>query len=797
MHILDSSVARRMRAVSFGVVASALTAPGIALAQNASGIPEVIVTAERREASLQTVPVAVSALDAGMLQDRQITEYQDLQSFVPSLKMTNNITSPTNLSPSLRGSLQQDASLIVAESPFGIYVDDVYIARLNGNNITLNDIERVEVLRGPQGTLYGRNTLQGAIKFVSRTPGEDSWLNASAGYGNYDQYLINASGGGPLGGGFAGSLAGQFNNKDGQFNNSVTGQDTDHQRNAAFRGKLRYMGIENADIVFSLAYSDSQNDSLQLIPATTPGVPDVSQFESDDLVPTLGDYTVGTPTFANPGPAPITANPESDTQQTIASLNASYDFGAFTVRSITAYVDTQDFFSTDFSGSGGIVGASDIDNQQFSEELQVQGSALGDRLNYLAGLYYFNETGKQDFGWYFFVPTSTSQIAADTDSYAAFGQVDYKITDALKATLGLRWVRDEKSFSIDQQITPAVQQFNGPPFFLSTLLICNNPLEPAQPAFPTDPRPTACSDPAFGTGAGSGLLNRVALDNTYTETTPRFGLDYTFQPVGVLDSALGYVSAARGFKSGGYNGIAIFNLGDARTAYKPESNWTYEAGVKLDAYDRKVRLNMAYYWADISDLTSNATVGFSFPVRNVGDAEVHGLELELTAAPTENFTVYWNAAFQHGAYGTLDPGSAPAKAATKYLVGPRVPQVPAYAFTLGFDYGVPVPLGFAEGRFRFGMDWFKTDDYVTSATNDFVASPYDRLNGFIGLDIGDNWDVRFAVKNIADSYDLTSGSRSTTFERNEVGDIVVNPGGLGAFIALPPREIMFTVNYRK
>lgn len=101
--------------------------------------------------------------------------------------MFNNITTPTNLSPSLRGSLQQDASLVVAESPFGIYVDDVYIARLNGNNITLADIDRVEVLRGPQGTLYGRNTLAGAIKFMSRAPDADGWSNFSIGGGNYDQ----------------------------------------------------------------------------------------------------------------------------------------------------------------------------------------------------------------------------------------------------------------------------------------------------------------------------------------------------------------------------------------------------------------------------------------------------------------------------------------------------------------------------------------------------------------------------------------------------------------------------------
>jgi len=735
-----------------GTVANLI--PRVALAQDASTIPEIIVTAERREASLQTVPVAVTALDAKAIDNRQIVDYQDLQSVVPSLKMTNNITSPTNLSPSMRGSLQQDASLIVAESPFGIYVDDVYVGRLNGNNIALNDIERIEVLRGPQGTLYGRNTLQGAIKFVSRTPGEESWLNASAGGGNYDQYMASVSAGGPFSDGWAGSVAALYNNKDGEFDNAVTGQDTDHQRNAAVRGKLRFTGVENLDVTVSGAYVDSKNDSLQLIFASTPGVPDTAQFTSDDLVPAFGYYTVATPTADPPAPPPITANPEGETKQAIASLNAVYDFGAFSVRSITGYVNTKDFFSTDFSGVGAIVGASDVDVDQWSEELQIQGTALNDRLNYLGGLYYLNEKGSQDFGWFFLIPVSTSQIDAETDSYAVFGQVDYKITDALKATVGVRWVRDEKTFRIDQQLTDDVLAFD--PFV--PLLIPS--------------------------------LTQVSLENDYTETTPKFGLDYTFEPVGIIDSLMAYVSAARGFKSGGYNAIAIFNLADAQQSYKPESNWTYETGFKADALDRRLRLNASYFWADITDLTANATVGFSFPVKNVGDAEVHGFELELTALPVEDLTIFWNATFQHGSYGTLDPGSAPALAPAKWGVHPRVPQVPSYAFTLGFDYGVPVPLGSFSSKLRFGMDWFVSDDYITSATNDFKASKYDRLNAFVGLDLNDNWGVRLAVKNLADSDDITSGSRST---QNSVG----GPAGLGGFITMPPREIMFSVNYRK
>ena len=163
---------RRVLPLVFGLVA----VPISAVAQNensSSTLEEIVVTAERREASLQTVPVPVTAITAEALANKQVTEAKDLARYAPSLKMFNNITTPTNLSPSLRGSLQQDASLVVAESPCGIYVDDVYIARLNGNNITLADIDRVEVLRGPQGTLYGRNTLAGAIKFMSRAPDAD------------------------------------------------------------------------------------------------------------------------------------------------------------------------------------------------------------------------------------------------------------------------------------------------------------------------------------------------------------------------------------------------------------------------------------------------------------------------------------------------------------------------------------------------------------------------------------------------------------------------------------------------
>jgi iron complex outermembrane recepter protein len=729
------------------------TLPATVLAQSggaqeaatSGGLEEVVVTAERREASLQSVPVAVSALSAEAIENRQVLQANDLQRFTPSLRMSNNITSPTNLSPSLRGSLQQDASLVVAESPFGIYVDDVYIARLNGNNVTLADIERVETLRGPQGTLYGRNTLAGAIKFVTRTPGDTTWINARVGAGNWDQYLASISVGGPISDNWSASVSGQINSKDGQWFNRATSEDTGLERNAAYRAKLAYTGGDKFDAVFSVSYADSKNDSNQLLPGGSGAVPANQRYTSDDVVLLFDNRSLSTPTV--PRNVGIMADrPRSDTQQFIASANLSWDVGIGTIRSITGYVRTDDYFTTDFSGRGTLLGASDIAAEQWSQELQLQGTAFGDKLNYLVGAYYFTEDGEQPFAWFLSVlggPTSTSQITASTDSVSLFAQGDYQLTEKLKATAGIRWVSDEKDFGLQfQRRTPI-------------------PLGP--------------------------LTDSVALDDKFTEVTPKFGLDYSVD-AGAFDSLLLYASAARGFKSGGYNGINITNANIARAPYGPESNWTYELGAKSEFLDRTVRVNAAAFLAKVEDLTLNATVEvlpgvFDFPVQNAGEATIQGLEVETTYVPTDNLTVYFNAAFLDGKYDRLNPTSAPAVAELPRVPGnnnqlgvkAEPPQLPTYTFTLGFDYSVPTSFG----RVNFGADWYRTDDYITAATNDFIIKAYDRFNGYVGVGFGDNWDVRINARNIADDEQVYVGSR-----------------GLGGYLILPPREVMVTFTYK-
>ncbi len=729
-------------------VAQLLAAPAHAAQPGAGSgqLEEIVVTAERREANLQSVPVAVSAFSTEAIQNRQITQAADLQRVVPSLKMTNNITSPNNLSPSLRGSTVQDASLIVAESPFGIYIDDVYVGRMNSNNVTLADIERVEVLRGPQGTLYGRNTLAGAIKFVSRTPGKDPWFDATVGGGNWDQYLASFSAGMPLGDRWAGSFAAQVNNKDNQFRNVTVNQDVGLQRNWAARGKLHYMG-DGFDAVLSVSYADSKNDSLQLPGGTTPKVPANRQFTSDDVVLRYGDYAVGTP-FGPKTPPPLEAVPRGSTKQTIASANLSWDLGGMTLRSITGYVKLKDYFTTDFSGGvlvgllplpqPVIAGSIDTDHDQFTQEFQLQGKA--DRFNYILGAYYLHEKGTQDQGWYFFLPTSSSSLDAKTDSYSLFGQLDYAMTDAAKLTVGARWTQDKKDYDI---------RFAGLPF------------------------PGALLGLPFDLPART---DRVTQSDDYSAFTPKVGLDYSLPASGSIDSMLLYLSAARGWKSGGYNAIAIFGLDDARKPYSPEKNWTYEAGVKTDLVGNRLRINAALFYETVTDLQLNATLagGTSFPVQNVADSRLTGLELETTWVPTDGLTLFLNAALMDGKFTRITPGSSVDLAAPSFGVKAEPPQIPDYTVSLGFDYGVDV----GPGRLKFGADWYRTDDYLVAATNDFVVKAYDRFNAFAGYQMG-RTEFRVSVKNLTDEATIVSGSRA-----------------LGGFILLPPREWMATVSYR-
>jgi iron complex outermembrane receptor protein len=426
------------------------------------------------------------------------------------------------------------------------------------------------------------------------------------------------------------------------------------------------------------------------------------------------------------------------TQQTIGSLSVSYDVGETTLKSISAFIKTEDSFLNDFSGSGAILAAQQMAVDQYSQELQLIGKSLGGRLRYLFGAYAFEESGDQDFAWFWIVPLNRSVIDAKTISFSIFAQADFLFTDNLKGTAGIRYTKDEKSFDFGYEGVYGL------------------------------PWSAIFGPPPSGT---------VTFDNEYTETTPRVALDYSVPTLGEnIDSVLLYASAAKGFKSGGYNGIAIFSFNDAKSAYAPESNWTYEVGVKTDLLSNRLRVNANYFLAKAKDLALNATVGIgAFPVQNSGTATIKGLETEITAIPADGLTVFISGTFlMDGSYDSFRAGSAPANAPIIYKASAVVPQTPNYSFTAGFEYSLDT----AFGRTTFGADWFQTDDYITAATNDYKVKGYGQGNAFVAVGFGERWSARASVKNFTDEYVLQTGSRA-----------------LGGFISLRPREYLFSVNY--
>ncbi len=260
-----------MQTRSFSTPAASLLA-GLALAIGAgpaaAQVDEILVTAQRREESLQDVPVAVSAFTVDQIANRQIDVVKDIGQNVPNLQTYTVTAGAEAIQIHSRGASVQNPGFNLSESPVGIYVDDVYYGRLASVNMELLDVERIEVLRGPQGTLYGRNTIAGAVKIISRTPGDETWLTGSVGIGNYETTEVGVSLGGPIEeGSLAGSIAATYNRRNkGWMNNGTTGEQPGEYDNKAARAKLHWYGTSGLDATLTGWVADVENDGYNGIP---------------------------------------------------------------------------------------------------------------------------------------------------------------------------------------------------------------------------------------------------------------------------------------------------------------------------------------------------------------------------------------------------------------------------------------------------------------------------------------------------------------------------------------------------
>ena len=460
--------------------------------EGASDAPqEIIVTAQRREQSLQEVPLAVSAFGAEDLQARQITNTLDLVNYVPNLIGHHNTAVGTANAYSTRG-LANSESISTFDPPVGTYIDDIYVSRQGANNFSLFDVERVEVLRGPQGTLFGRNTTGGAINVIMARPQEEFGGFAEVGYGRFNRVQLRASVDVPvIEDKLLTKLSGYYIESDGYVNNLSNGDQLNGEENWGVRGAVRahlsdnvmwdvsadYIHNSNANLPHFYDPTTDQRITYTKISAETPlGTGLVSSRLADNTAGNLAEsYSISSNLEVGVG--------DNATINVISGYRHLYqEFLTESLAGATGVViDGVNLVSA--SPGAGIPLASDSWHSQFSQEIKFSGEAFGGLLDYVAGVYYINETNETDFANLLILSSGTAFVNGDrvmtndTEAYAGYVQGDIHVTRDLTLTAGVRYTDERKTIAYSPNANPLPLTSSSVPFDTQDLIDLGIPVE--------------------------------------------------------------------------------------------------------------------------------------------------------------------------------------------------------------------------------------------------------------------------------------------------------------------------------
>ena len=644
-----------------------------------SVLEEITVTARKREESLQATPISITAFSGESLEKRAMTRIDQIESRSPNLVFQNNPSfggASSTAAIYLRG-VGQKEFLPTTEPGVGLYLDGVYIARSVGAILDLVDVERIEVLRGPQGTLFGRNTIGGAISVVSKEPGPKRGFSGSLTTGRYGRLDVKASGSFPLGRELTVSLGGARIARDGYVVRVGDDRDLGDENKLAARMQIRWLPSDNAEISLSFDGTRARENgpamellgvdfsSRQFNPSGLPLLPPGSPpsagayatnppFDAPtDNFALLNNYVAfflgGQPCLSafgqpydpqgsrgNPacysessyvlprGSDAGTARSFSDLDLWGTSLTIDWTFGGASLRSISAYRHLDSEFARDGDHSPLTLTHffDSLTQKQFSQELQLQGLSTHDRLNWITGLYWFIEEGN-NVNLLEFTPVDfRSGGDFRTDSYAAFAQASYDLSDAWSFTGGLRFTRDRKSFFPDQVIFA-----NRTP------------------------------DPSLS--AGTRILPPIEVDDTFSEWTPMINAAYEWNP-----DFLGYVSVSRGFKSGGFV-QRVFPPLQATPSFEPETATVYEVGAKWTSAGGSARINSAIFYTDYTDLQIQVFTAVAPVTKNAASARIAGMEVEALFASGSGWQLELGAGFLDPKFKEVDPQATEISAASE------------------------------------------------------------------------------------------------------------------------------------
>jgi iron complex outermembrane receptor protein len=645
---------------------------GDAGAQNAAqagqtpsgGVEEIIVTAERRNANLQSVPIAVTAVTQSAIEAQGIRTINDLASFVPNLTTTTGPQGSADANFFVRGVGQFD--FIATNDPgVGVYVDGVYLGRTVGALLDSGDIGRVEVLRGPQGTLFGRNTLGGAVSVTSVQPTIGDQLNGRVRLTGGSRNRFEADGGinAPLGETAAARIYGFYRTQDGFAYNPVSGTRFGATDRWGVKGQFVWKPASNLTINLAADYTlDKSNPAPSVLVGIVP-----LPFFPPAAFGQVQDRNQFYRTFAS-------NSPKSRNEIWGVSGTVTYDWGPRQIKSITAYRELDAFSTSDPDGTLFRIydQQSPTRQHQFSQEIQLSGKAFGNRFEYLLGGYYFNERVRQTLFLCFapITPVPTAPFNScntwnqgndqETNSYAVFGQARVYLTPELSLTLGGRYTSEDKTDT-------SKQAFDTRPAGLSPF---------GAAAFPFGlPAGARVLIPLFPSPFIPGTVNpgRVSFDRF----TPKLGLEYKVQ------NLLIFGSYAEGFRSGGFNGRLIAPQPTIPT-YRPDTTQSGEIGFKSDLLDRRVRLNVTGFYTKYKGIQQTISdPAVQFRVANAGDAELYGVEAETTIVPVERLRINGSFGYTHSAFQNVPALVGP-------INGNKLPFAPEFTIAVGAEYGIPL-----------------------------------------------------------------------------------------------------------
>jgi len=767
----------KMNAITLGLLMASSAASA---AQNessgANGLEVITVTAQKRTQSVKEVPLSITAISGSELQDKNISDSEELSSRIANFNISQS-GQGYNITMRGLGSGPNQGF----EQTVGTYVDGVYRGRAYQMRSAFVDLERFEVLRGPQSTLFGKNTTAGALNITTAAPTEEL-----SGYANLNYEIDNGT---TFDGAISGSLTDTLQaraavkviDQDGYFYNTLNERD-EVGRDGVF-ARLTLAWQPSDDITVSLKYQHDEEENQGITPSQPLAEPALYGAPLPAVYGDVSQYVVNDE--LNKGLAALGEDEQGDFSADYWTLNVEWDLGEHVLSSVTGWQDYTMLQSND--GDHGPAPltyrqASDESFNQFSQELRVS-SYFDGPFNYITGLYY--QTTELDFSEHYRIyplnALGPREYQSDADTSAIFAKFDYQFAPKWQASLGLRYSQEDKQAS---RSLGMVELSTGTP--INDLAVVNVP-----PTLQGMGFPAMLPTPIYLQLLSSQLgleQHQVAGQRDESEFNPSLNITRQF------DDAMVYASVSTGSKAGGFDARA--NLAKD-WEFEPEKVTAYEVGTKLTLADGAADLNIALFSMQFEDLQTSTFDGVAgFFVENGAESSSQGVEIDGRWLLSDNWQLSGNIAYLDFSWDDFkgakcfnsamyQPNNVEANGATCDLSGQTGAYAPKWSGSVNLDYVKAVG---ADREFTFNLESvFKSSYYTNYDLNPFTEqSGYGKINMRLGLiDHNDGWSLALLGKNLGDKY-------TTTYST----DMSFSPAGMYGVWVEPGRSVALQAGYR-